>query len=367
MVLLSKPVAPRTSGGPSRQISPEVLQVFHFGQPALMEKHLITVAKVRTAKGERLHECVIVHPRYAKGHLKPSDYDIVMVLGYREGRSIDILLDVPFEHEGRKYGILNFKGAGARALDEDPYGFIHPTKWYRGSWIPMEMADTGFLRCFGAVRRGDAYNEFRDRLLPSLGIPQVPHVSANPFPNDLNRAIYRVANEPQRHRFSQLVRACSTNIRMRDRYDMSLAALDEDSLQRFAISLAGIDALVLKAQMRLVRNGRMLELVGEVSENRFYTGEFTDAENYTTNPLIYNSDSWYTAERPTAFVSDAMLGSIDLLRHPSPDLAVRLRMNEVYRSILSGVFGESFGEDLARSGAHHAVNAVLAGVLTEPI
>ena len=193
-----------------RRLSPELRQVSHFNQPALMEKHPITVAQVRTAKGEKLHECVLVHPRYVRGHLSPSDYDIVTVRGYRNGRSIDVLLDVQFKHNGRRYPILNIKGAGARALDKDPYGFIHPTKWYsfdHGGWVSIEIGDKYFRRCFGALKRGDAYNEQRDKLLPSLGIPQAPHVAANPFPDALNSAIYAEAGEWPKHRFSQLVRA----------------------------------------------------------------------------------------------------------------------------------------------------------------
>ncbi|HIG95745.1 TPA: hypothetical protein HA249_02530 [Candidatus Woesearchaeota archaeon] len=343
-----------------RKLSNELRQVSHFNQPVLMEKHPITVAQVRTAKGEKLHECVLVHPRYAKEHLSPSVYDIITVLGYRNGRSIDVLLDVPFEHEGKQYGILNFKGAGARALDKDPYGFIHPTKWYVSAkgWIPVERADADFMRCFGALKRRDAYNEQRDKLLPSLGIPQAPHVAANPFPDALNSAIYAEAGEWPKHRFSQLVRAFDTNMRMSDITNTAInpfAGLDTSAMERLVRALAKIDAQVLIAQIRLARKCLMLGIAGDIDENRFFNGQFTDAENYKLDP--FNSNGLNDSAR---FVINTMHSSSDAITMSVQSSRMRERMHKIYQdSFCRCVDSPLFTRDYMQGDYVYAVRTVI--------
>lgn len=196
------------------------------------------------------------------------------------GRTLDVLLDESFEFDGKQYEILNPKGVGA---DADRELVIHPSLWFSRHnfnnrlWVHVDSSEGDpYRRVWGALRSYDARAEFCNDLLPSLGIPQMPHVSLNPIPDRLTRNIRRIEHGQNRHKFSQLVRAFNTNIRMDEALPDVLQSFEPCEL---AVCIARIDAALLVAQLRLARKGDMLHQMGFSNENRFVDGVFTDAEN----------------------------------------------------------------------------------------
>ena len=122
--------------------------VVHEGYPVLLEKEPIELLKI-PVNGDKLHESVLLHPRYAVPKVK---YETIKVRGHRRGRTIDILLEEPLKKNGKIYRTLSVKGVGARGGTGEMV--IHPTKWYSTllGWIERESADK-YGRVFGAVQK----------------------------------------------------------------------------------------------------------------------------------------------------------------------------------------------------------------------
>ena len=308
-----------------------ILHQTHFGHPVVVEAERITVARV-PAQGP-LHMCVLVHPRYVEGPEK-VDHTIIYARGRRYGRSIDVLLEEPFEFEGKQYEILNFKGIGA---DADREMVIRPSLWFylglgdfHEQWVETNSNwGDPFGRLWGALRSREAETECEDLLLPSFGIPQIPHITANLFSDSLNRNIWIKEGKvgPTQPEFGQLVRACDTNMRIDEAKESNLELeTAPDSIRR----IAAIDAAVMFAQARLGVEGKTLSLVGEVDENRFVDGRFTDAENYQVTPCrMTRSD----------FLGDVIASSLDIV-----ELYSRLsqgsyrELHEIYHHALNEEF-----------------------------
>ncbi|MBI4016207.1 MAG: hypothetical protein HY363_00765 [Candidatus Aenigmarchaeota archaeon] len=258
--------------------SREEALVEHYGRPVLVEKELIPVAQIPIS-GDELQKSVLVHQRYVPRGIKHRKLNL---RGFRRGRTLDVLLDAPIVVNGISYGLLNFKGVGA---DADDAMVFNLTKWYDNSgW--GENSDR-FGRYFGAVKRRDAYDEFRDRTLQQYGIPFVEHIAVNDVPDSISRRISCLERERKHIKLSQLVRAFPTNVRMddvlnKDNYCISSRELFKSYVH--AQKLAEIDAHVAEVQLGLAKSGKCLGIAGSVSENRLLNGMFVDAENYTDAP-----------------------------------------------------------------------------------
>ena len=268
-----------------------VVRLIHKSYPVIAEESVIRLAKLPASAP--LHKSVLVHPRYVEGR-GDIDHVIIEVRGRVRGRTIDVLLDEPFEFDGKEYGIMNFKGVGA---DADRELVLHPSLWFcrpwkgdSGQWGHVDSAGGDiYRRVWGALRRYDARAEFCNDLLPSLGVPQIPHVSLNPIPDKLTSNIRRIESGQNHHNFSQLVRAFNTNIRMDE---VSPAVLHLFEPRELAVRIARIDAALLVAQLRLAMKGEMLTMMGSSNENRFVDGVFTDAENMISDSFdLHQSNS----------------------------------------------------------------------------
>ena len=239
----------------------------HNGYLVIRERNPIELAKFPA--GAPLHQSVLLHPRYATG-----DYEIISVTGYRRGRTIDVFLDQPYEHNGVQYGILNFKGVGA---DTDREMVVHPTLWFTrvfGHW-GSESRERGddYDRVWGAVRKGEGELEFAP-VFQLYGIPEVPQVGLNGVPREVSRNISKVEGRKKTHGLVQIVRACNTNLRIDDAIHWDLQ--EEADVKR----AASIDAAVVKAQIGLIAGGKMFYSTGCIPANRLMDGTFIDAGNF---------------------------------------------------------------------------------------
>lgn len=250
----------------------------HHGHPVLREVEPIEIAIVPVT-GRALHESIILHPRYVPNSV-PHRVEKMRV--YRRGRTLDVFLDEPVEHDGNEYGVLNFKGVGADTYCEDMV--VHPTLWYteRG-WVPANRCHVSHDRQWGIMRRTELDAEYASRLLEDLGISQVPHFSANPIPDGIRQMIGQQYQNPPDHS-GQLVRPLHTNIRQADHEYHHVVLINNalPELSRYVDleRLASIDAAVFNAQCLLAKQGKILTIDGIIPDNRYLDGRFTDLENY---------------------------------------------------------------------------------------
>lgn len=263
----------------------------HFGHPVLVETAPIRLAQI-PVKGDKLHESVFVHPRYVPLGLP---HRIISVRGFRRGRSIDILLDEPMEHECQAYGVLNVKGVGADAdadlvIHTDLFWMLHtPNSLFpeRGYWHDSIDFDPLQKQRWGVVRETDAQEEFTSDLFTSRGIPQVPYVGLNVLPATLV-ANLRFRGMPG---LAQLTRLCQTNLRMDAYYlyaDNEGRLLDgrkELFWAEFAefidpIAIARADVRFIHAQLSLSVQHSRFDAEGSFAQNRFISGAFTDLDNF---------------------------------------------------------------------------------------
>lgn len=248
----------------------------HLGHLVLRENKAIRLARV-PVNGDRLQDSVILHPRYIP---KGVDHEIFIARVYRRGRTLDLFLDEPVVVDGTEYGILNFKGVGANA---DRPLIIQPDDWWRkqiGIWVPRKMGDK-YGRVWGGLTKGKARREFPARLFHEYGIYHAPHLALNEVPAEITRYIKRSVHGTERHNLVQLVRGLQTNIRF-DNYHL----LTREQEKQVDIPLiAKEDANLINTQFALARKGQMLGFIGQLSENRFIDGRYTDAENLYTGEL----------------------------------------------------------------------------------
>ncbi len=259
-----------------RQVQKEV----HLGYPVLREQEFTELARIPVT-GDRLEQSIILHPRYVP---RGTEHEIMTARVFHRGRTVDLFLDEPIEVNGEECGILNFKGVGA---DADREMVIHPTKWYyffNGGgdyrWVPRTEGDS-YGRVWGALTEGKAEFEYSSPVLEQLGIKHVPSLAINVVPPKVERYICRVEKGKENHPLSQIVRPQKTNIRARENELYN----GENDCYVLPQELADIDAAVIKAQLELARQGKMLRFVGHLRENRFIDGTFTDKENYYIDEL----------------------------------------------------------------------------------
>jgi len=254
----------------------------HLGHLVLRENKAIRLARI-PVNGDRLQDSVILHPRYVP---QGVEHEIFIARAYRRGRTIDLFLDEPITVDGVEYGILNFKGVGAKA---DRLLVIQPDDWYtsEGVWIPRKRGDL-HGRVWGALTKGKARREYPARLFHKYDIYHAPHLALNEIPKEVKQFIRRSEGATERHNLVQLVRGLQTNIRF-DEYHL---LTDEQQEQINIADLAKVDALLIKAQFALAERGKMLGYVGRFDQNRFIDGRYTDAENLYTGEF-----EWWGALR----------------------------------------------------------------------
>ena len=325
------------------------MRVMHFGQAALVEIEPIQIAKI-PVKGEDYQNCAFVHPRYAP---KTLPHEIIEVRGFRRGRTLDILLDEPIEFHGKKYGILNVKGAGADKVNKQ-YNFrdmvLDPTE------------DAQAKRKWGMVKIGAGQEEFYCRILARAGIPHIYYTSMISVPLEVEEKVVQI-HGGERQGAVQLQRLCQTNVRM-DLLELyihdienDVAQVEEerkimwmewsDHIETRKIAIA--DAAFISAQIKLALRDQGIDSNGGFIDNRFIDGCFTDSENYYKTRLMFGSSAIFLS---------------NLIEHSYRFLAPELR--ELYMAVLkenTGIdFTEFFGiEDIDEK------NRVLDRVLKEKI
>ncbi len=254
----------------------------HLGHLVLRENKPIRLARI-AVNGDRLQDSVILHPRYVQGGI---DHEIFIARVYRRGRTLDLFLDEPITVDGIEYGILNFKGVGAQA---DRPLVIQPDDWWHkqsGTWVPRKIGDR-YGRVWGALTKGKTRREYPARLFHEYGISHAPHLALNEIPKEVTQYIRRSVHGTEKHNLVQLVRGLQTNIRF-DNYDLLTEEQIEQSVDIPLIAKG--DANLINTQFALARKGKMLAFMGQLSENRFIDGRYTDAEN------LYRGDfKWWDA------------------------------------------------------------------------
>ena len=292
--------------------TPEFSVEWRSSNPFIIEKKPIELAAIRINGGpslagkpigaNTLKDCLLVHPRYVG---KRIDHEIIKVRGWRNGRTIDILVDEPYMAEGKEFPILNFKGVGANS---DRPMVIHPTGWYRriasssgyGVWASRKQDI--FKRYFGASTRKAALSEMNEDVFVSTGIPSVVNLQVNPFPRSLNNKICAVEGSDARFpRLAQLVRPSQTNLRMANAVVLSDSELQSINASRFA----EIDSQLILLQLKLAKEGRMIISEGDIITNRFIDGVFTDSENYAVRD--------YTKFLSVRFLANVVNSTLSLL------------------------------------------------------
>lgn len=252
---------------------------YHFGMPVLRELEMTTVARI--ALGPRLQDSVIVHPRYVPPKM---DHELLSARMYHRGRTIDIFLEEPIEIDGKQYGILNFKGVGAEA---DRSMVLRPGQWYEGrpiwssyfpgQWIFLPEADSD--RVWGGAPLEDAEEEYTDPLFSRLGLAYSPYIKIHQIPPEVVERIGEAEGSSPIATLGQIVRAQQTNIRVRDRQKKySLLPL---SYGLPCEQAAELDAIAIRAVMKLAREGFFVQRNGDMGDNRLLDGVLTDKENYT--------------------------------------------------------------------------------------
>jgi hypothetical protein len=245
-----------------KRIERIVQRTEHFGKEVLVETTPLVLAKLPVKAP--LHESVLVHPRYAEG----TPHEIIEVRGFVRGRTIDVLLPEQFEHNGRRYGIMNFKGAGADAEQEIE---MRPLEWFKGGkWGPASRGDNLFSRGWGVVRTSEAERELT--AAKTLGIPMTPYLRANSMPREVvEAAAGAVEGIPP---LSQIIRLEQSNIREEAGFGTS-----------DPIRLANVDARIISAVLRFAERKQLVHYDGRIPDNRFSDGLFTDAENFEIRPF----------------------------------------------------------------------------------
>ena len=147
-------------------------------------------------------------------------------------------------------------------------------------------------------------------------------------------------------------------MRMSDITDTAInpfAGLDTSAMERLVRALAKIDAQVLIAQIRLARKCLMLGIAGDIDENRFFNGQFTDAENYKLDP--FNSNGLNDSAR---FVINTMHSSSDAITMSVQSSRMRERMHKIYQdSFCRCVDSPSFTKDHMQGDYVYAVRTVI--------
>ena len=280
---------------------PQLVRKERHGQLFLVEERPLRLAKIplNGVMKSPLQDCIIVHPRYA---LK-ADHEIIEVEGRRNGRTIEVLLEEPLEIDGKKYGVLCFKGTGANA---DREMVIHPELYFRGDPYSKDpksvnfwtIGDIEYNRIWGAIEKSSAENEFNNPVLPALGVPFSPQIRLNQIPAPILEAIcelekttngiiatgpvsssYTHAIDPRNLNLSQIVRAFRTNIRL-EAEDLEKLKTEDRAFIISPRELAQIDCIALNAVFELVKRNKTLYGTLNVAQNRFIDGTFTDGENY---------------------------------------------------------------------------------------
>jgi len=314
---------------------PECRLAWREGKPIVIEKEKITVAAVPLngssplgkngkLRGDRLKDCIIVHPRYVDG----MKHELLKVEGLRNGRTIDILLGEPFCFGAEEHWVMNFKGVGANAVEPM---VIHPTKWFEwneskhiGKWMGREFCDL-FGRAWGAVRTAEARTEINGDVMQPLGIPMVAHVQANRMPVGIMNEICRCHGESgDRLLLSQVVRACRTNMRM----GMADALGPSKAAQIDVEKFGKIDAAVIDTQLWYAQKGSRLYSSGDILSNRYVDGTFTDSENYA----VRGFDDW----KCRMLVSAILRSTISILPK---------KLVEPYVKMLAGTTGIPFDKE----------------------
>lgn len=261
----------------------EITRTKHFGQSVLIEKQPIRLIQIPVL-GEKLHESLLVHPKYASDKLK-LDFRPIEVIGLRRGRTIEILLDEPIVIGGVEYYVLSIKGVGADATE--PMMF-HPERWFENDEYPatwVRRNNDGSERYWGALTCDAGRDEFESHILPSLGLPIVPHINLIDIPQSLADSIGLSECGVNMPPLCQLFRLMRTNIRF---VDVTRGGLNLYS-QADTNAIIEIDAKFISGLLTLAQKGKRLSLMGDIPRNRLIDGMFVDAENFVIEDNLPNS------------------------------------------------------------------------------
>jgi hypothetical protein len=238
----------------------------HKGRKILLENEPISIANARV--GEKPFDEVWTHKRYLKEATDSKRH------GRRKGRATYILLDEPIEFEGLRYNIKNIKGSGADFSDEelliDPrYGPEERGRIHRHKGSTL-------TRIWGAVTQPEAEEEMETYRFLKRYLTFSPIVGLNIIPKELIENLDLEGEEP----LAQLVRLSNTTIRLSDlwRREIEDVDIDPEIAARALIEF-------IELERELLKNSHCVKYIGEVLDNMYVDGTYTDAENFAFERL----------------------------------------------------------------------------------
>lgn len=297
----------------------------HHNTLVIQETRPRTIARVPIT-GDSFQQSILLHPRYVP---ESVPHELFRARVRQRGRTTDIFLEEPIIINGVEYTILNFKGTGADA--EKSQQVIHPEAWWgypslkhpavqfiypfmeknnesTKTWI--RRGSDPFKRIWGALKKSDGEEEYHAEPLLTLNIPRSPHIALHTIPQEISERIRKYHGCTTHYTLSQLIRACTTNIRCDDFYGSQV--LGEYQTEERARKIANIDARAINAQRELLRQGTYLHLEAVLKENRYIDGTFTDTENYDIQPI-----NELTPNNVKEYISEIIRSSIAII---SPEL-----------------------------------------------
>jgi len=321
---------------------PELTVSDHFGYPVLLERDPIRVARVPVAGTD---DALILHPRYVPAKI---EHEIVEVVGRRRGRTIDILLDRPVTLQGEQYGIMNVKGVGADADDDM---VIHPELWYKekeGTWVPKAQGDP-FGRDWGALDSKRGNNEVAVNVLKSFGAQLTPYAFIADIPQAILEVIGNMGNKGSD--YCQIKRYCKTNVRLNEHGFMTDPKKEEQIDPEY---LGRLDGKMITLQMEAAQTGYFLDIQGQLKDNRFIDGIFTDATTYLVSDTYPNDPS------PVFFVARLIADTAETM---TPKMTERYVKNVsettgIRPDLFLGHIEEEKPADAKASGLYHSIRRV---------
>jgi hypothetical protein len=241
------------------------------------------------ANGNDLIRSILIDKIYVPEGLESETFRFN---GIREGRTIDVILDEPItcpDLPDKYFHVVTFKGTGARLLGRNGDYRIHPTKWLDDNLMR-------FNRIWGSMNEEHAFSEAMNPCFTENNIFHTPYIAVNLLPEEIENKIYQQANEKRNNqlRLCQVVRLSQTNMRLANQSGHS--DCDSNTFKKACETVgftgeylcdlfAREDAKICIAEKELRRLGMSFLNFGDISQNRFITGELTDLEQCNIGPF----------------------------------------------------------------------------------
>jgi hypothetical protein len=240
-------------------------KVAEVATKAMWQSQQYQFAVVAVGKGE--FEKVYVHPRYLPKGVKK---DIIIRNGRLKGRTTYFDLHKVVEFEGVKYTKMNIKGAGAAwKIDHE----IDPNFQPQGPQMRTRRRFNS-SRIWGGLMMPDAQEEMEIYSQIKKILKFSPIVAINRVPPQIEREI-KTDKKFQDFELAQLVRLSDTELRISDLWanEAPDCPIEPEIIADCAIQL-------IRLQIELKKQKKGFDFEGDIKDNTYVDGTFTDAENF---------------------------------------------------------------------------------------